>query len=117
MTQRTPVEVRAPRGARVMELVWSDGEITRHPHEVLRGFCPCAHCQGHQGPLEWRGVPSEQRERALELVEIEEMGQYALRLGWGDGHATGIYTFTFLAELGPWAERSEAELATARFSR
>jgi DUF971 family protein len=37
---------------------------------------------------------------ALELRKLEQVGNYALSLGWGDGHDTGIYTYRFLRELG-----------------
>jgi len=89
----SPVEVRAPRGARVMEITWSDGHVGVLPHDVLRGFCPCAHCQGHQGPI--RFVEGGD----LELAVLEEVGSYALRLEWGDGHGTGIYSFSYLRAL------------------
>ena len=35
----------------------------------------------------------------LELREIEQVGNYALGLTWGDGHNTGIYSFRFLRGL------------------
>ena len=103
--QVTPVEIRAPEGARRMEIVWSDGSTTAYRHVILRGFCPCAHCQGHHGPVRW--VP-EAVDANLELTHIEEVGTYAIQLGWGDGHNTGIYTFRFLREL---AEVGESETA------
>ena len=89
----TPIEVRAPRGARVMHVAFEDGHEGVYPHELLRGYCPCAQCQGHSGPI--RFVPGGD----LELVDIAEVGNYALRLTWGDGHSTGIYSFRFLREL------------------
>lgn len=93
----TPVEVRAPRGARQMEIDWADGHRSLLPHAVLRGYCPCAHCQGHEGPITY--TPQDESTGALELVDLEEVGNYALRLAWGDGHGTGIYSFRFLREL------------------
>jgi len=48
-----PVELRAPRGARRLEIDWADGETSAYRHAILRGFCPCAHCQGHHGPVRW----------------------------------------------------------------
>jgi DUF971 family protein len=88
-----PVELRAPRGARTLEIDFADGHHATYPHEILRGYCPCAVCQGHQGPI--RYVPGGN----LELKDLGEVGDYALQLTWGDGHATGIYTFVFLREL------------------
>jgi DUF971 family protein len=106
-----PVEVRAPRGARVMEIVFDDGHTAILPHEQLRGFCPCATCQGHSGPI--RFVPGGD----LELEEISEVGNYALRILWGDGHSTGLYTFRFLRALCMCAECSPGPPEQRTFAR
>jgi DUF971 family protein len=89
----TPLELRAPRGSNHVEIVWADGKVTSYSNEVLRGFCPSALWQGHQGPL--RFIPGGQSE----LLNIEEVGNYGVRLDWPDNN-TGIYTFRFLRELG-----------------
>ena len=116
MTSRPePLTLRAPSGARALEIDWSDGVTSRLSHVVLRAFCPCAHCQGHQGPVRWADDVDEHAD--LELREIEEVGSYALRLVFGDGHGTGIYTFRFLRELGDLAELPVAQLRARRFSR
>ena len=106
-----PVEVRAPRGARVMQIVFDDGHEGIYPHELLRGYCPCAQCQGHNGPI--RYVPGGD----LELVEIGEVGNYALSLTWGDRHSTGIYSFRYLRQLCACAECAQGELTKRTFSR
>lgn len=109
-----PVEVRAPEGARRMEIVWDDGVTTAYHHAILRGFCPCAHCQGHHGPVQWvEGAENQD----LSLASIEQVGNYALQLAWGDGHATGIYTFRFLRELGAVGETPVDEVTDLRFRR
>lgn len=113
----TPEEVRAPRGARLLEILWSDGSETRHPHRVLRGLCPCAHCQGHQGPIVWVEATDTLGDAGLELVSLEEVGSYGLRLDWGDGHTTGIYAFRYLRQLGALADADDAALRAARFGR
>lgn len=110
----TPIELRAPAGARRMEIDWSDGTSSAYAHAILRGFCPCAHCQGHHGPVAW----VEGAERAdLELVALEEVGNYAVTLAWGDGHATGIYTFRFLRRLAAVGEADVDAVADLRFDR
>jgi DUF971 family protein len=88
-----PTSVKAPHGARVLELTWADGRRCAYPHEILRGYCPCAGCQGHGGGI--RFIPDGN----LELREIERVGNYALGLTWGDGHASGIFTFRYLRML------------------
>jgi DUF971 family protein len=94
----TPVELRAPHGADTLEIDFADGHKGVYPHEILRGYCPCAICQGHQGPVRFVAGGD------LTLKDIGEVGDYALRLTWGDGHATGLYTFSFLRELCSCAE-------------
>jgi len=89
----TPVELRAPRGSTFVEIVWADGKVTNYENDVLRGFCPSALWQGHQGPL--RYIPGGQ----TELLEIEEVGSYGLKMNWPDNN-TGIYTYRFLRQLG-----------------
>jgi DUF971 family protein len=106
-----PLEVRAPRGANVMEIDFEDGHRGVYPHDILRGFCPCAMCQGHQGPI--RYVPGG----STELTDLGEVGDYALRLTWADGHSTGIYTFRFLRDLCSCSECKTADPSARQFSR
>ncbi len=97
MAETDPLEpraLRAPHGATEMEITWGDGRKYAYPHRILRGYCPCAGCQGHGGSIDFQ-VPGN-----LELREIEKVGNYALSLVWADGHGSGIYSFRFLRRLG-----------------
>lgn len=98
--EHTPTHVKAPRGAATTEITWGDGARCVYPNTLLRGFCPCAHCQGHGGTIEF--VPGGN----AELREIETVGFYALKFIWGDGHETGLYTFEYLRGL---AKNSEVQ--------
>lgn len=84
-----PIEIHAPRGSNRLEIVWDDGTTTGYSHRLLRGYCPCANCQGHHGTLKFIEGDSS------ELLDIEEVGDYALRFEWPDC-GTGIYTFPHL---------------------
>ncbi len=86
--------VKAPHGGDTVEIQWADGITSRYPHSLLRGYCPCAGCQGHSGTINFVEGGN------LDLVDIEQVGNYALSFRWGDGHATGIYTFRYLRALG-----------------
>jgi DUF971 family protein len=90
-----PLAVRSPRGARTTEIDWADGHRGVYPHAALRGYCPCAGCQGHSGEI--RFIESEDAQQ--ELDTIEAVGGYAFALKWFDGHASGIYSYTFLRQL------------------
>lgn len=89
-----PVGVKAPHGATWFEVQWETGAPSRIPNRLLRGYCPCAGCQGHVGSVTFQAGHNS------ELRDIEQVGNYALRLVWGDGHGSGLYTFTFLKQLG-----------------
>ncbi len=109
-----PIELRSPRGALVLEIVWSDGRTSTFSHRLLRGFCPCAYCQGHQGPIQWAETAPD---TDVLIDDIEEVGHYAVRLGWADGHTTGIYSFRFLHELHPLADLPLEEAKLRSFGR
>ncbi len=103
-----PKAVKAPHGATVFELTWADGVKHAYPHEILRGFCPCAGCQGHTGAITFQGGHN------LELRDIERVGNYALGLRWGDGHDSGIYSFRYLRRLGELLAELGADELRAR---
>lgn len=92
--------VASPRGARETTFTWADGHASVLPHRLLRGFCPCAGCQGHEGDVRFVEPSGD---AALELDGIEPVGSYALRLVWFDGHGSGLYSFAYLRSLCPCA--------------
>ena len=93
-TRSQPTGVKAPHGAKDLEISWADGHRSKLPHEILRGYCPCAGCQGHSGIIQF------QEGGNTDLRNIEQVGNYALGLGWGDNHDSGIYSFRYLRALG-----------------
>ncbi len=98
-----PTNVRAPHGATSLEITWGDAKKISYPHEILRGFCPCASCQGHSGTIKF--VTGHN----LDLRELEQVGNYALGLTWADGHSSGIYSFNYLRALGELLEAQGPE--------
>ncbi len=90
-----PVAIRSPRGARTTYVDWADGHKAVYPHDVLRGLCPCAGCQGHSGEIKRLDVTDAQQE----LEDITTVGSYAVGLKWFDGHDSGIYTHEYLRSL------------------
>ena len=95
----TPKAIKAPHGARDLEITWPSGHTTRYPHRILRGYCPCAGCQGHSGSIKYVDGGN------LELRDLEAVGNYALSLTWGDAHNAGIYTYQYLHDLGVLLEQ------------
>ena len=97
-----PSGIRAPHGADTLEVAWPGRAPQGLSHRLLRGYCPCAGCQGHSGSITFHEPPNKS---AVELRDIKQVGHYALALTWGDGHSTGIYSFEFLWRLGELIER------------
>lgn len=102
-----PSRVKAPHGAKSLEITWADRHVSVFPHELLRGYCPCATCQGHSGTIRFVSGGN------LEIVGLEQVGNYALSFRWGDGHDSGIYTFRFLRKLGDMIESDGEEAVKA----
>ena len=92
-----PTHIRARQADQVLELTWEGGEVTPLPYRYLRGECPCAACRN-----EWTGerILDPATIRAdLKLEGMEPVGNYAVRLGWNDGHSSGLYTWETLLRL------------------
>ena len=102
-----PTRVKAPHGAKTLEITWGDGHRSAFPHEILRGYCPCASCQGHSGTIKFQAGAN------LDLRNLEQVGNYALSFAWGDGHEAGIYTFRYLRSLGDLLDAQGAEAVKA----
>ena len=88
-----PVEVRRIADERLVRITWSDNHCSQYPFGYLRGWCPCAACQGHGNE------PRYIHAQNTDLVKIGVVGNYALSIIWGDGHDTGIYSYRWLRQL------------------
>jgi DUF971 family protein len=85
-----------------LALKWDDGTETFLPLERLRRACPCAGCQGERdvmGQLH-RGPEQTLSATSFKLIQIVNVGGYALQPVWADGHASGIYPFAYLKRTG-----------------
>lgn len=83
-----------------LALSFADGREVFLPLPMLRRACPCASCQGEPDALGRVVRPTvEWGPRAFDLMDIQVVGGYAVQPRWGDGHATGIYSFPYLMKL------------------
>ena len=87
----------------MVRVTWDDGHGGDYPQEYLRGYCPCALCQGHGGEVRFIDAPD------AKLAEISAVGNYAIQFRWEDGHNTGIYTFDYLRSLCPCPECKDSK--------
>ncbi len=81
-----------------LAIQWSDGTESFIPLEKLRQHCPCAGCKGETDILGnlYKNPEQKLTAAAFQLVRIVGVGGYAIQPAWGDGHATGIYSFDYL---------------------
>ena len=92
---KKPVEVKNDRENGRLLIKWDDDSRLEYPLDDLRNACPCAGCRGHSP-----GEVEPPQVRGVTLTGIHEVGSYALRFDWSDGHSTGIYTWAYLEEIG-----------------
>lgn len=108
MQNPTPRQVRRD-GTSGITITWGDGIVQQLSSEILRRSCPCAGCREQRGDTS-HAKPLTAKRGGLRVIEssiaeetalnsIEGVGNYAVRLHWGDGHADGIFTFEYLRNL------------------
>jgi DUF971 family protein len=90
-----PVEINYLKDDRILEIIWDDDQNTRLSAEFLRVESPSAEVQGHH--------PSEKRiisgRKHVGIINIEPVGQYAIKITFDDLHDSGIYSWHYLREL------------------
>lgn len=92
----TPVSITVHGQSRVLEVAFSDRRSFRIPFELMRVYSPSAEVQGH-GPGQ---EVLQTGKRAVEIVALEPVGNYAVKPLFSDGHESGIFSWDYLYELG-----------------
>jgi DUF971 family protein len=87
-----------------LSISWDDGHQSIYLYEDLRKVCPCASCdqirKSSQKKVPFkRTIPISIDNTTIKPRSIEQVGLYAVRFNWSDGHNTGLYTFELLREL------------------
>lgn len=117
MAEPWPEELRlTERGTRLI-IRFDSGDTFELAAEYLRVESPSAEVKGH-GPGQEQLVWGKRRVR---IVRLEPVGNYAVRIVFDDGHSSGLFTWSYLHELGRtrdtvWADYL-ARLAAAGLSR
>jgi DUF971 family protein len=91
-----PTEITLHAQSRVLEIAYSDGRVFRLPFEFLRVFSPSAEVKGHGPGQETLQVGK----RDVTITHLEPVGHYAVQPVFSDGHASGIFSWAYLYELG-----------------
>ena len=113
----TPTALTVHGASRVLEVQYADGAVFKLPFELLRVYSPSAEVQGH-GPGQ---EVLQTGKRDVTLVNLEPVGNYAVKPTFSDGHDSGIFSWDYLYELGQqqdalWKQYAE-RLAAAGVDR
>lgn len=98
LTPKTPhpTDIHLHQVSRMLEITFDDGAHFNLPCEFLRVYSPSAEVRGH-GP----GQETLQTDKEdVNIVGIEAVGQYAVKLIFSDAHSTGLYSWDYLYDLG-----------------
>jgi DUF971 family protein len=95
-TQLWPTELRLHKDRKTLTVAFDNGESFDLAAEYLRVKSPSAEVQGHS-PDERKLVPGKKN---VMILEVQAVGNYAVRLVFDDLHSTGIFSWDYLLELG-----------------
>lgn len=92
----TPSALTVHSQSRILEIEFSDGAAFRLPFELMRIYSPSAEVQGH-GPGQ---EILQTGKREVGIVQLEPIGNYAVKPVFSDGHESGIFSWDYLYHLG-----------------
>ena len=90
-----PTDIRLHQATRKLEIVFDDGATGLLDCEYLRVYSPSAEVRGHGMGREVLQTGKE----TVNILAIEQVGNYAVKLDFSDGHNTGLYSWDYLYEL------------------
>ena len=91
-----PEEIRLAKSKSLLDVRFDDGKSVSISAELLRVESPSAEVQGH-GPSQ-KITPFGKLD--ILIKSIEPVGNYAIRIGFSDGHDTGIFSWNTLYDYG-----------------
>lgn len=107
--QHRPSEIRLKREEKILEIDFEDGKTMAIPAELLRVESPSAEVQGH-GPSQKKTIAGR---RHVGIMNIEAVGNYAIKLKFDDMHDTGIFSWDYLYDMGERKDEMWADYLAA----
>ena len=92
---KTPESLHIHKKSAELEVLFSSAPPIRLSAEYLRVFSPSAETKGH-GPGQ---EVLQYGKRAVQFLDLEFQGNYAVKISFSDGHNSGIYSWDYLIEL------------------
>ena len=91
-----PLEIRVKSKEKMLEVDFDDGESFAIAAELLRVESPSAEIQGHGSGQ--KVTPAGRRH--VNILHVEPVGNYAIKISFDDLHDTGIFSWQYLYDLG-----------------
>jgi DUF971 family protein len=104
-----PTELRVDRAEKLLIVSFDDGARFELPAELLRVESPSAEVKGH-GPGQKTIVAGR---RHVGIMDLEPVGNYAVRILFDDMHNTGMFSWPYLYHLGRHHEKLWADYLSA----
>ena len=96
LTPSVPIELRVAKDKKSLRVVFSKELAYKFPAEMLRVLSPSAEVQGHS-PSQRQTIGGK---KDVEIMTVEAVGNYAIRITFDDMHNTGIFSWSYFLELG-----------------
>jgi len=91
-----PTEIQLHKASRLLEISFADGARFRLPCEYLRVYSPSAEVRGHS-PGE---ATLQFGKEGVKITDLQQVGNYAVKIFFDDGHNSGLYDWRYLYKLG-----------------
>jgi len=94
-----PSAIKFHKQSQLLELKWG-GDVYELPAEYLRVHSPSAEVRGH-------GMGNEVLQfgkKDVRILNLEPVGNYALKISFDDGHDSGLFHWNYLKELSEQQE-------------
>lgn len=107
MASHHPTEIQLHQASKILEISFQDGARFELPCEYLRVHSPSAEVRAHTGEIANLVTGKEN----VNIKDLRQVGRYALKIFFDDGHNSGLYDWDMLYGLGrDYAENWEKYL-------
>ena len=100
-----PKQITLNENAASLSLSYSEGKECKFSCEFLRVFSPSAEVVGHGPGQRVNPIGKEN----VKIVQVEPVGNYAIKIIFSDGHDTGIFSWDLLHDYGQRKEQLMAD--------
>ena len=91
-----PTSIKYKSANRTLAVAFDDKKSFDLPAEYLRVESPSAEVQGHGASTK----VTVSGKKNVGIKDLQEVGRYAVRIVFDDGHDTGLFTWEYLYQLG-----------------